>query len=269
MSFNERATASEPEKKDIDPRPVPKILYQTYKTNELPANFASYRDLWLRLLSNDHETPLLLDNDLREMVSKNFPQYLTFYDGCTHNIERVDFARNIMMWLGGIYADLDTFPVKDIRDWTRHGRVVLGTEPYEHAEQFYGKKVILCNAFMISPPRASLWIDLMDYIVRNYKPNSDPVYTTGPIAMTRFWEENPRVFEVNQVIITEPSVFFPLRSNGTLTRGCNFAKDTYVVHVWTNTWVTKWYMRHKIILFLAVLLAIIVIIFLYYKYYRK
>src|SRR5271166_5311295 len=131
---------------------TPRIFYQTYKTKNLPPDLLKYRNRWLKVLDS-YETPVLDDVDLRNLVKDNFPQYLNFYDNMTLPIERVDFARNVMMYLGGIYADLDTYPLKSIDLWVDKNQIILGREPLEHSRGIYGKEIVICNAFMISPPR--------------------------------------------------------------------------------------------------------------------
>jgi len=203
--------------------------------------------------SNDKWQYILLDDsDLRDLVSSHFPQHLKAYDSFSKQIERVDFARCVMMHLGGVYADLDTYPVKSIDGWVALNRVVLGCEPREHAEKFYGgvDRVVLCNAFMISPPGHQIWARLMDYIVKNYEHNYKPVYNTGPMAMTKFMETNPDLFSRDSgatttdlptmiiaggsvvvsaeaavvtggsVVVTDPCVFFPMTGDGVVSKWC-------------------------------------------------
>jgi mannosyltransferase OCH1-like enzyme len=219
---------------------TPKILYQTWKTKVLPEKFQSNVQKWKYMLPRGEWKYLLLDDeDLRNLVKDNFPKYLEAYDGFTQNIERVDFARYVMMYLGGVYADLDTYPLKPIDKFVNMNQIVLGREPLEHAHSIYNREVVLCNAFMISPPKEQFWIDLMDYIVENYEPYYKAVDNTGPMAMTKFYEKHPEKFA--NVSIQDPCVFFPLTGKGKVTQGCDMEKDTYVVHEWTNTWVpTMW-----------------------------
>lgn len=244
---------------------TPKILYQTWKTKNMPDKFKKNQRKWLdslgilddrNLKSKDlGEIPrskdlgwsyqLLDDQDLRALVKTNFPQYLESYDSFTENIERVDFARYVMMYLGGVYADLDTYPMKSIEEpWVESGKIVLGREPVEHAKELYdGRDVVLCNAFMISPPRNKLWIDIMDFVIQHYEPNYKPVYNTGPMAMTLFMEAYPEKFK--DVIITDPCIFFPMLGNGKFSDRC-MPQNIYVVHEWDNTWVVPWYRDPRI-----------------------
>jgi hypothetical protein len=218
---------------------TPKVLYQTWKTHDIPERFWANQKKWLETCPPEQgwQYKLLDDNDLRDLVKQHFPQYLQAYDDFTNPIERVDFARNIMMYLGGVYADLDTYPTKPIDRFVELNKVVLGTEPIEHAREIYGRQRVLCNAFMISPTGDKLWPKLMDYIVQNYEAYYKPVENTGPMAMTRFYEARPELF--TNVVIEPPCTFFPLTGKGKVTEGCDMDRETYVVHVWSNTWVSR------------------------------
>jgi len=221
-----------------DETSIPKVIYQTWKTKQVPEEMQKYRNKWLKQYpaSKGWKHVLLDDNDLLQLVQTHFPQYVSAYQGFRKNIERVDFARYVLLYAhGGIYSDLDVDPLKDISVWLQHGKIVLGTEPVEHARELYGKERLLCNAFMISPPRQEFWKAFMDYIITNYNRQEDPVQNTGPYAMTMFYEKNPQ-FE-KDIIVTEPCIFYPLKKDGSVTEGCNMEKFSYVAHVWNGSWL--------------------------------
>jgi mannosyltransferase OCH1-like enzyme len=216
-----------------------KVIYQTWKTRDLPPKFEKNRQKWLDMYpeTDGWKHILLTDDDLRNLVKQAVPQHLQAYDDFTQNIERVDFARNVMMYLGGIYADLDTYPTKSIEPFLALNKIVLGREPLEHSRNYYNRELVICNAFMISPPKEDLWLKLMDYIVDNYEPYYKPVENTGPMAFTKFYESHKELFD--KVLITDPCAFFPLTGKGQITTAtpCDMSKDNYVVHEWSNTWV--------------------------------
>jgi hypothetical protein len=250
------------------------VLYQTWKTSQPPPDMQAYRDMWLQMTPG-WEHPLLTDDDLRGLVSSNFPEYLHAYDSFTNHIERVDFARYIMMWLGGVYADLDTYPIKSINVWVDKGKIIIGQEPSEHAGPLYGRDIVLCNAFLISPPKQKFWVKLMDYIIENYEPYYDPVSNTGPIALTKFYESSKDLFK--DVIITPSCTFFPMiakKDDGTnvISKDCNGLRDSFVAHVWKNSWTKSWHQdqrwRNRRYWFygLMILFAIIWVV-CFYKYY--
>jgi len=221
---------------------TPKVLWQTWKTKTLPPNLRNYRSRWLES-HPDYRHVLLDDEDLRNIVKICVPEYLEKYDAFTQNIERVDFARYALLYkYGGVYADLDTVPLKKIDRWVSEGRPVIGCEPREHAETIYKRKKVLCNALMISPPGEKVWKDLMNYIIQNYEKNYKPVENTGPMAMTRLYEKHPELWE--RVLITNPCVFYPLtggseKGKQKVSADCHLERDSYVAHIWTNSWVDR------------------------------
>lgn len=244
-------------------------LWQTVKDkNNIKPELQEYKRKWINLHPTC-EYILTDDSDNRKLIDKYFPEYLRFYDSLTFNIERVDFARLAMMWIGGVYADMDTFPIKNIQPYVNASKIVFGCEPEEHASLIYNKDKVICNALMISPPKKRFWKLLMRYIVAKYEHNYKPVSNTGPIAITNFYEEFPE--EWSDVIITDPCVFYPLKSDNTISKQCSsqgpsFPKESYVAHVWDNSWVPKvwykdpiiWNKRYWVYILLIILVAVIV-----------
>lgn len=227
------------------------VLYQTWKTKIIPQQFKEYRKKWLQL-TPDYLHPILDDRDLRNIIYIYFPEYIEKYDSFSHHIERVDFARYAILCATGdssIYADLDTYPLKPMDYWVNTQQIILGREPIEHAREIYSREIVICNALMVSPntKEAKLfWLDLMKFIMDNYEYNYNPVYNTGPMAITKFYEKHPEKFY--NVVITDPCVFFPLKGDGKISSFCKENKEmnsidpgyenqTFVVHVWSNTWV--------------------------------
>ncbi len=118
---------------------TPKIIVQTWKTKKLPSHLQELWEEWEILCKRDDYHHLLYtDEDLRDVIQKNFPQYIKLYDEFTNPLERVDFARYAILYLtGGIYADLDTAPLKSIDKWVEMNKIVLGSEPVEHCSLLY------------------------------------------------------------------------------------------------------------------------------------
>lgn len=219
------------------------VLYQTWKTRTLPKEYQKNWDLWDAWCKRHSITHILLDDrDLRDLVAANYPRHIDFYDReITENIERVDFARLVMMSLGGIYADLDTRPLEenDPITFVQSGKIVFGSEPLEHTQELYLRSRVLCNAFMISPcgPRfKTFWEKVMEFTKRNYEPHFRPVENTGPMMLTRFYEMCPEAFSEDLVTITGACEFFPLVADGKISKECDGLKGSYVIHEWTNSW---------------------------------
>ncbi len=223
---------------------TPKIIHQTWKDKNVPTesleNVKSCQD-------SNYEYRFYTDDDLLDVVVRHFPQYLEQYKNFKKNIERVDFARYAILYsYGGVYLDLDVECLKKLDTFISTNKIILGTEPKEHRDALYdSRKIVLCNAVMISPPKQTLWLSLMDHIIKNYDPDKGPVYNTGPMALTSLYEKQPNLFR--NVLITSPCVFYPQTDKYTnitqegfsyISKECNM-KDATTIHKWTHTWVPK------------------------------
>lgn len=240
---------------------IPKIIHQTWKTKILPEKYKEYSKRW-QLLHPDYEYILYDDKDLEDLVRKAFPNYLDFYiNGISSNIERVDFARYVMLYSkGGIYADIDTIPIKNFDILLEnYNKILLEQEPKEHRTE--GRQ-LLCNSLMVSPINGKtmyFWRKFLEFIVDTYEPNLSPVDTTGPFALRRF----ANVFKnfSDYVIVNNTSCFFNSVTNRITNNNitifddsgrtvnlkgissecakCKDRNNIYAAHLWDNTWVQK------------------------------
>lgn len=174
---------------------VPKVIHQTWKSKKLEGDKLEYSQKW-RKLHPDYDYRFYDDKDLRELVERTFPHFLRFYDNFTSVIERVDFARYVMLYVyGGIYSDLDVEPFENLdgilsKLESINKVVLLEREPSEH------DKKLISNAVMISKRCVQsrlFWRKLVSFIVSTYEHNQSPVDTTGPGALRRFFNKNPEM----------------------------------------------------------------------------
>ncbi|OJD13270.1 hypothetical protein ACJ73_09223 [Blastomyces percursus] len=87
---------------------VPKLLHQSWKTNELPAKFEKWSRV-CREKNPDWEWVLWTNDDNLNLVRQYFPWFEEAYLELPGDIYRADFSRNLYMYLfGGVYVDLDT-----------------------------------------------------------------------------------------------------------------------------------------------------------------
>ena len=108
--------------------PIPKILHQTWKTRELPPEFAAFRRTWLRC-HPDWECRVYDDSDGRQLVAEHYPQLLALYDSYPANIQRADLFRYLAVHhYGGVYADLDMECFKPLEPLLDGRSCVFGIE---------------------------------------------------------------------------------------------------------------------------------------------
>lgn len=226
---------------------TPTILHQTWKTKQIP-NFSKDKvESWNKC---NFEYRLYDDQDIDSFVQENTPQFYSKFKSFQKQIERVDFWRYAVLYhVGGIYADLDMEFIgtpKQIKKYLKMNKIVLGYEPPEHAKPNHPK--LICNAFMISPPKQQYWLDLMQYICDHYSINQTVLENTGPLAVTKHYQTLSKDVKEN-IIITEPHVFYPMTYGHTsktlikngkkypyISQSIQSLDETIAIHHWTNTW---------------------------------
>jgi hypothetical protein len=129
IEYEEARTTIE---KDAAGSTIPTHLHQTWKTREVHPVFQRFYDSW----SRHHPTwtrQIWSDEDNRNLVATEFPELLTFYDGLSHFILKVDIVRYLILYSrGGVYADMDMESLKSMDELLVPGtRVLLGFEMYE------------------------------------------------------------------------------------------------------------------------------------------
>ncbi|KAK4055239.1 hypothetical protein OIV83_000520 [Microbotryomycetes sp. JL201] len=86
---------------------IPKIIHQTWKTNDVPDRWKSVRQTCIDL-HPDYEYMLWSDESSSEFIAKEYPWFLATFDSYTYPIQRADAIRYFVLHhYGGVYMDLD------------------------------------------------------------------------------------------------------------------------------------------------------------------
>mmetsp|Transcript_15435 Transcript_15435/g.27732 ORF Transcript_15435/g.27732 Transcript_15435/m.27732 type:complete len:351 (-) Transcript_15435:200-1252(-) len=119
---------------------IPKIIHQTYKTQDVPPNWAKTPGAW-KEKHPDWEYMFWTDEKNRKLIEEHYNWFLGTYDGYPYGIQRSDAARYfILNHYGGVYADLDIQPLRSVTEIIGDAELVLPQTPN------FG----LTNAFMAS-----------------------------------------------------------------------------------------------------------------------
>jgi mannosyltransferase OCH1-like enzyme len=229
----------------VFPRTIPKIFHQTWKTSELPPQTAELTAVW-KSLHPDWTYKLWTDEECNEFVSSVYPEFEKKYKSFPYNIQRVDAVRYLILHTyGGVYMDLDMFPLKSL-DWlTSKTEFVVSKEP-EEAAKIHGFPYIISNAFMASPvdhPFLAHLVEDMATHRSNFKDHTNHTLdTTGTFFMTRVYKKHPE-----DVLLLHNSYFMPLSYKQvdeclTLQDAQSFHKDSYdayAVHLFEGSWWRK------------------------------
>jgi mannosyltransferase OCH1-like enzyme len=163
---------------------IPRIVHQTYKTNKLPDHWRDTPDKWK---AQPLEYKFWTDVDNRKLIQEDFPWFLETYDSYAHPISRADAARYFIIFkYGGLYADLDIVPKRDIESlfqWVdASGKEMIVAQTYNLG---------LTNALFGAIPSSKIMEEFV-HSLPFYKgwwehfvpPHFRVLFTAGP---TRFW----------------------------------------------------------------------------------
>ncbi|KAM0750686.1 hypothetical protein T439DRAFT_356437 [Meredithblackwellia eburnea MCA 4105] len=95
------------EEEDTAQPRIPRIVHQTWMTEDIPDRWAKVRQ-GCQALHPDYEYILWTDASSREFIAEQYPWFLATFDGYRYPIQRADAIRYfILHYYGGIYMDLD------------------------------------------------------------------------------------------------------------------------------------------------------------------
>lgn len=181
------------------PKIIPKIIHQTYKSNQIPEIWKPGQQACVDL-HPDYQYILWTDDMAREFIAEEYPWFLSVWDSYPYPIQRADAIRYFALaHYGGIYIDLD--------DGCKRRLDPLLTVPA------FVRKTIptgISNDVMGSVPRHPFFIKAMDSL-KNYKrnwlvPYITIMYSTGPLFLSVIWKQYKRwgVPEAGKVRILLP-----------------------------------------------------------------
>merc|ERR1719264_8099 len=224
---------------------IPKILHQTYKTEDLPWYFKYWRQTWLDS-TPDWEHHLWTDADNRNLVAEHYPWFLATYDAYVWPIQRVDAARVFMMHrFGGVYADLDVEALREPSALLRGGGRDLALF-YDYDAQNHG----VTNSLMASVPGHPFWISLAKRMMRrqhtvkyvfNMSCTVKLLYMTGPVAITDEMKDHMVQSPEAKVGVYPRRYWAPfqhnIKDNPCEAHDCkSLYPDAFLVTHWTGVW---------------------------------
>jgi Glycosyltransferase sugar-binding region containing DXD motif len=233
--------------------PIPRIIHQTWKSNDVPQPLARFQARW-RALHPDFEYRLWTDEQNDAFVRAEFPGLHRLYRSFSREIYRTDMVRCLyLLRFGGVYVDLDVEPLRPLdRFLAGCGDCVLGAEPESHAQKRLGKPLMACNAIMASVPGHAFWQRMIEEIERRAAlPGGEPVGVTGPLALDAAYEAHGRALDVE---VSPPDAFFPLpdldaqslpldarsRKHFHSMRELElYPSSSFGVHHWAHTWIPE------------------------------
>ncbi|MBN9549953.1 MAG: glycosyl transferase [Alphaproteobacteria bacterium] len=214
---------------------IPKILHQTWKTDDIPARFQAYVDSWKRH-HPDWTMMFWSDRRLLEFVAAHYPDFLPTFCSYERGVLRADAGRYLLLHhFGGVYADIDCECVAPFDPLTAEERIVFCREPDTHARvqaDFRRLPYLLFNGTIASPPGHPFWLHLLSFLPGLAKAK-EAIDATGPCVMT----SAQLSYDDQSAFAIHPSALFaPVDSAGRRAGG---EAATLSVHHWAGTWWTS------------------------------
>ena len=234
-------------------RGVPRVLHQTWKGHQPPAELEGYINSW-HVQNPTLQHVMWNDTEGLGLIEREYPWFWEHMVHFKSGVEKADIMRYFILYHhGGIYADLDMEAVRPIEPLLqKHDRrfgVALGTEPFDHAQAQNGRNMLVCNAILISTPKHPFWLAVFSQLLKEARRlktcrqndncgDISPVDTTGPVMLTRVYETEPAAFL--DVMLYPSNVFYPLKDGDSKYKPIDPARhryeNTYAVHRWHHLW---------------------------------
>jgi mannosyltransferase OCH1-like enzyme len=216
---------------------IPRIIHQTWKTDDIPENFRAFSATW-RAHNPDWTYRFWTDRDLLEFVASHYPDYLELFCSYRQGVQRADAGRYMLLHhFGGVYADMDAECLQPLNPLTSEERVILCEEPKVHwpwAANHRGLPVMLFNGVMASPAGHAFWPHLLSRMVE-VREASDVLDSTGPCLLTGAVLSYPGKEEIR---IEGANFFNPVDTFGNSPYDLK-TTECYSIHHWSGTWWTK------------------------------
>jgi hypothetical protein len=142
---------------------IPKIIWQTMKSNQVPAFMKDYADTWIEN-NPEYEYRFFDDDDMIDFISSDFPAYLEAFKKIKYGASKADLWRYLIMYkYGGVYVDLDCRCINPLRQWIEPGA--------KYVTQL-GINKDFCQWLIISIPQNPIFLRAAQKALHNVEHNS-------------------------------------------------------------------------------------------------
>ncbi len=141
---------------------IPKIIWQTMKSSQVPAIMKEYSETWIEN-NPEYEYRFFDDDDMIDFVSTDFPAYLEAFKRIKYGASKADLWRYLIMYKhGGVYADMDCRCINPLRLWIDQGA--------RYVTQL-GINNDFCQWLLISIPKNPIFLKAAQKALQNVEQN--------------------------------------------------------------------------------------------------
>lgn len=176
----------------VSPQLIPKIIHQTYKTEEIPEQWRAGQQR-CRDLHPDYEYILWTDAMATAFIKEEYPWFLETFENYKYPIQRADAIRYfLLVHYGGVYIDLDDACERRLDPLLTVPAFVRQTNPTG-----------VSNDVMGSVPRHPFFLKVLESLIHYdknwYVPYVTIMGSTGPLFISVIWEQYKRANRGNNV----------------------------------------------------------------------
>jgi hypothetical protein len=168
--------------------PIPKVIYQTWKTKHLHENVQKIRDN-IQALNPEYTMELYDDHEMETFIRINFSPFIyDCYKQLNVGAAKADFWRYCVLYIhGGVYLDMDSEITRPLDELISPTDTCIITRE--------GNPGVFNNWFMIFEKRHPILLKTIQKCCHNivHKTTYDVCYLTGPAG--------PFTFAVNDVML--------------------------------------------------------------------
>tara|TARA_R110001592_G_scaffold330659_1_gene612920 strand:- start:509 stop:1162 length:654 start_codon:yes stop_codon:yes gene_type:complete len=214
-----------------------KIIHQSWSNKFLPIKFKK-NQLVLKKYFKDCEFKLWTDDDNKNFIKNEFPDFYPIYDNYKNKINQVDSARFFYLYkYGGLYIDLDVLLTQNIKCLLDEDCCLFSQDSNK---SYYATKAnlpfFIDSMCMYSKPGNNFIGEIIKHLYKNEPINIvnalDNVFLTGPGMVTNLYNKLKPTIKLNhnKIIVKDDLELYD---------------NIYGIHYCTNTWVGKKYILNK------------------------
>ncbi|REC50245.1 glycosyltransferase family 32 protein [Chryseobacterium pennipullorum] len=161
--------------------PVPKQIFQTFRTEKLPLITRYY--IWRMKRKNpEYQYFFYTDRDIEKFLTEEFPpRYIENYNKLTIGAAKADFFRYAILYKkGGIYLDIDSTVTKPFRMLIKeHDEAIISRERHDN---LYVQWALIFNK---DHKFLKETLEIMLDNIENHRYPNDVHATTGPTVFSK------------------------------------------------------------------------------------
>ncbi|AZA84186.1 glycosyl transferase [Chryseobacterium lactis] len=173
--------------------PIPKQIFQTFKTKKLP--LLTKFHIWnIKRKNPEYSYYFYDDAAIEQFITEKFPsKYINCYNRLTIGAAKADFFRYAILYKkGGVYLDIDSSITKPLKQLIKEeDEAVISVERHENLYVQWGL------IFSKGHPFLKKTLELMIDNIENHRYPNDIHATTGPTVFTKginqALKENPHI----------------------------------------------------------------------------